>query len=91
MVWHEVKQIYSDGFKDYLLSINNVIDLAMMAMYVASFALKYYTILVVRHEMNRVESNEFWRVVENLNGTDVSTQKQVFETFYWLNEGNPQI
>ena len=88
MVWHEVKQIYSDGFKDYLMSINNVIDLSMMAMYVASFGLKYYTIFLVRHEMNRVESNEFWRVVENLNGTDVFTQKQIFETFYWLNEGN---
>ncbi len=47
-LWHEIKQCYQDGLKDYLLSWNNIIDLCMNILYLASFTLKYYVFYEVR-------------------------------------------
>jgi hypothetical protein len=43
-IWHEIKQAYNDGFQDYLLSWNNIVDSCMSILYLSSFALKYYVI-----------------------------------------------
>lgn len=86
MIWHEIKQIYQDGLRDYLLSINNTIDLLMIFLYIGSFALKYYNIFLVRLQLNRLESKEFWQSVNSLNEFDIQAQKDVFHTFYSLNE-----
>ncbi len=37
---------------------------------------------------NKIETVSFWNKVGNLNETDILTQKEIFETFYWLNDGN---
>jgi len=46
-LWHEIKQAYNDGFQDYLLSWNNIVDSCMNILYLCSFALKYYVIIQV--------------------------------------------
>lgn len=45
--WHELKQAYNDGLRDYLLSWNNIVDSCMNILYISSFALKYYVIIRV--------------------------------------------
>lgn len=86
LAWHEIKQVYQDGLRDYLLSINNIIDLCMIILYIGSFTLKYYSIFLVRVQLDKIETNEFWYIVNNLEHFDESVQKEVFYTFYWLNE-----
>ncbi len=46
-LWHEIKQGYIDGLKDYLLSWNNIVDSCMNILYIASFGLKYYVFFKV--------------------------------------------
>jgi len=48
-LWHEIKQGYMDGLKDYLLSWNNIVDSCMNILYISSFALKYYVFFKVDH------------------------------------------
>ena len=47
-LWHEIKQGYTDGLKDYLLSWNNIVDSCMNILYLSSFALKYYVFIKVK-------------------------------------------
>ena len=47
-LWHEIKQGYTDGLKDYLLSWNNIVDSCMNILYLSSFALKYYVFFKVK-------------------------------------------
>ena len=86
MLWYQIKQMYLDGLRDFLLSINNTVYFIMTFLYLSSFALKYYTILLVRMQLSRVQSNEFWQMVNNLDEFDLKAQKDVFYTFYILNE-----
>jgi hypothetical protein len=86
-IWHEIKQAFSDGLKDYLSSTQNLFDLIMIILYSVSFALKYYTIFLVRSHMDAIGTESFWIRVAHMNETDLETQKDVFATFYWLNEG----
>jgi hypothetical protein len=76
------------GLSDYLLQPNNVIDLTMDFMYLISFALKYFTLAIVSVQKDKIESESFWSQVESLNSTEVSSQIEVYSTFYWLNSGN---
>ena len=46
-LWHEIKQAYGDGLKDYVLSWNNIVDSSMNILYLSSFALKYYVFFEV--------------------------------------------
>jgi hypothetical protein len=86
LFWHEFKQAYSGGLKDYFTSINNMIDIFMIMLYIASFTLKYYTIFVVRLQLTKVESEDFWIQVAEMSPDDYAMQNDVFSTFYWLNE-----
>ncbi len=86
-IWYEIKQAYSNGLKDYLSSTNNLFDLIMIILYTASFALKYYTIFLVRVYMDKIGTESFWYQVETMNSTDYGLQKEIFSIFYWLNEG----
>jgi hypothetical protein len=60
----------------------------MNILYICSFVLKYYTMINVSMHRNKIETVSFWNKVGNLNETDILTQKEIFETFYWLNDGN---
>jgi hypothetical protein len=62
-------------------------DFIMIILYTASFALKYYTIFLVRNYKDDIGTEAFWQKVEMLNATDYSLQKDIYSAFYWLNEG----
>ena len=47
LIWHEIKQIYNDGLREYLRSSKNIVNSTMNVLYLASFGMKYYTIIEV--------------------------------------------
>lgn len=59
----------------------------MNVLYVSSFGLKYYTMVVVRLNKIKVLDSRFWQNAVNLNATDSDAQKDVFDSIYWLNNG----
>lgn len=87
LIWQEIKQLYHYGVKDYLRSWNNIFNSLMNVIYVSSFSLKYYTMIVVRLTKYKVLDESFWDMASTLNETDYSGQKDVYNTIYWLNNG----
>ena len=85
--WDAVKQLIYSGLSQYLFSTYNVLNCIMNILYVASYSLHYYTMIVVSFELKRLESEEFWTTIAQLNETKVDEQKSVYQTFYWLNQG----
>lgn len=85
---HEIKQIFSDGFINYVHQWNNTVDSCMIALYIASFGLKYYTMFMSHFYKKRLDDPLFWEKIENLNETDFTSQNEVLKVFYWLNDGN---
>ncbi len=85
LILNEVKQIYFNGVSLYLYSMNNIVNICMLTLYVASFALKFYTMFIVRVELNRIDDPEFWYQLSNLNSDNVASQARIYGTFYWLN------
>lgn len=59
----------------------------MNVIYISSFSLKYYTMIVVRLTKIQVLNGDFWDLAVNLNVTDYSTQKMIYNAIYWLNNG----
>ena len=59
----------------------------MNILYVCSFALKYYTMVTVKLQINKIETPSFWVKVANVNASDIGTQIDLYKTFYWLNDG----
>lgn len=59
----------------------------MNVIYVSSFSLKYYTMIVVRLTKIKVLDEKFWVMASSLNQTDYGAQKDVYNTLYWLNNG----
>ena len=59
----------------------------MNILYIGSFALKYYSMTMVNINYNLIKTPEFWHKVANLNDSDITTQKSIYQTFYWLNDG----
>ena len=88
LIVNEFKQIYLYGFKDYFLSWSNIVKSIMYTLFVASFGLKYYTMIMVSMQVPKLDDVNFWNTVVGLKETDISTQIDVFQTFYWLNTGN---
>lgn len=86
-LWQEFKQLYHYGAKDYLRSWNNIFNSLMNVIYVSSFSLKYYTMIVVRLTKMKVLDEKFWIMASSLNQTDYGAQKDVYNTLYWLNNG----
>jgi hypothetical protein len=87
MIWQEIKEIYNYGIKDYLRSWNNIVNSAMNILYFAAFGLKYYTMLIVRLNINKLNSEAFWREIVSVNETELDKQIDIYQTFYWLNNG----
>jgi hypothetical protein len=88
LTWQEIKKMYCFGFREYVMSWNNIVSAFMNILYLASFGLKYYTMIVVYYYRIEIKTNEFWAKVSFLeNSNDIDDQKSVFQTFYWLNNG----
>lgn len=52
----------------------------------ASYGLKFYTILKVKHEKSKLNDLDFWMRVNTLNKTSsLHEQGIIYQTFYWLN------
>ena len=60
----------------------------MIVLYFSSFVLKYYTILYVAVEKKNLDDPRFWSRVQGLRGSDTTGQVEIFQVFYWLNDGN---
>jgi transient receptor potential cation channel subfamily C member 7 len=86
-LFHEVNKILRDGFKNYVLQWNNTVDSCMITFYIASFGLKYYTMFMSYFYKQLIDDPLFWDKVKNLNETDYARQSEVYEAFYWLNDG----
>ena len=85
--WDAVKQLINSGLSEYLYSTYNVLNCIMNILYVASYSLHYYTMIVVNVALSRLESEDFWSTISQLNASQVDEQKDVYQTFYWLNQG----
>lgn len=82
----ESKKLFVYGVKEYVISVNNILVSVMHLLFICSYALKYYTVVMVRIEKAKLSDPSFWNTINNMNN-DEETQKYVFQTFYWLNEG----
>jgi hypothetical protein len=82
----ETKKLFIYGIRDYMSSWNNILVSMMHLLFFFSYALKYYTIVILRLEKDKLSDPMFWSKVGNLNG-NIESQKEVYQTFYWLNEG----
>ena len=86
LVMREAKKCFIYGAKDYLLSWSNILTTIMSILYFASYGLKYYTLIRVRIEKEKLSDLEFWHSLAEM-GNDIEAQKKAYETFYWLNDG----
>jgi hypothetical protein len=59
----------------------------MNAVYLGSYGLKYFTMIVVYNYTNEISEPSFWEKVRNLNEKDLEGQLEVYQVFYWLNSG----
>ena len=84
----ETRQMSTMGMQDYMRSTSNVVTLFMNILFVGSYGLKFYTIIKVGVEMKHLRDEEFWHTVNTLEANDTHTQESVYQTFYWLNNGN---
>jgi hypothetical protein len=71
--------------QDYLSSWNNLFTLMMGIIYITSFGIEFHTLAKVRQEKHRLDDEEFWNKVHHLNSSDLESQAEVYQTFYWLN------
>ncbi len=55
----------------------------MNSLYIMSYGLKFYTVMMVYYNLNKIEKPDFWKSISN----DTNTQKKAYNTFYWLNAG----
>ncbi|CAF0978236.1 unnamed protein product [Adineta steineri] len=84
-LWHEIKQGYIDGLKDYLLSWNNIVDSCMNILYLSSFALKYYVFYQVTVAIRTIQKEDFIDDIKSLFNSTKEKQQSVYQTLYWLN------
>lgn len=84
---NELKLLFSVGIYEYIYSATNTFNLCMNVLYLASYGLKYSTMILVKHSLDRVETPQFWNKVQNLTSTDVNAQIDVYTDLYWLNSG----
>lgn len=87
LLFREIKKMIEHGANDYLLLWSNIISLVMIILFFVSYTLQFYTIYIVRQNMEKLIDPIFWSSIASLNKTDINQQIQVFKTFYWLNNG----
>lgn len=59
----------------------------MWILFITSYGLNYYTAVKVKSQIDKIREREFWNFLMNLSKNAIDDQKQVYETFYWLNAG----
>jgi hypothetical protein len=59
----------------------------MYTLFLVSYTLKFYTMMVVNIERKKLDDVNFWNKIRNLNENNTGEQIEVFQTFYWLNDG----
>ena len=59
----------------------------MWILFITSYGLNYYTAVKVKSQMYKMRKREFWNFLMNLTEDAIEDQKQVYETFNWLNAG----
>jgi len=52
-----------------------------------SYGLKIYTIINTSIQLATIETTQFWSKLTSLTPDDEESQINVYQTFYWLNEG----
>ena len=86
LIWHEIKQIYHDGLREYLRSSKNIVNSTMNVLYLASFGMKYYTIIEVSMGKKKIAEPTYWsNLVSNMSNQYY--EKDAYNTLYWLNSG----
>lgn len=85
---NEIKLIFKYGLKEYFYSWGNMFNATMYILFVSSFSLKYYTMIIVSIQRNKLTDPEFWVQVNALQkANDLNSESDLFQTFYWLNNG----
>ena len=82
----ECKKLFIYGARDYLFSWNNVLVSITHLLFICSYALKYYKIIIVGLEKEKLKDPNFWQMIKNESYT-IHDQEEIYQTFYWLNEG----
>ena len=72
----------------FLFEASNLITIGMIVLYMLSYGLKLFLIIIVSFNIQKLKQPSFWIGLVNLNQSDLDAQKQYFKTFYWLNAGN---
>ena len=72
----------------FLFEASNLITIGMIVLYMLSYGLKLFLIIIVSFNIQKLKQPSFWIGLVNLNPSDLDAQKQYFTTFYWLNAGN---
>ena len=85
MVWQEFKEIFFKSIKEYLNSWKNLINSSTNILYVLSFGLKFYTMIVVSLKKSKVQDQRYWENLISSNCTDESLLIDAYDTIYWLN------
>ena len=75
------------GIKNYLFSWNNTSNLMLYILLSTSYGLKIYTIINTSIQLATIETTQFWSKLTSLTPDDEESQINVYQTFYWLNEG----
>jgi hypothetical protein len=83
----QIKKLFLHGFRDYLLSWDNICSCIMAILYSTCYGLKFYTVYRVNLETSKISEHSFWSEVKNIDENDIESQKQIYQTFYWLNQG----
>ena len=84
---NEIKQVNLSGIKNYLFSWNNTSNLLLYILLFTSYGLKFYTVINAGILLASIETSQFWSTLINLSPDDLESQQTIFQTFYWLNEG----
>ena len=90
LILREIRKLIKYGFRNYLFSWTNILITVMHILFIFSYALKYYTKYRVKLEKDKLSNPVFWQTVAN-PANNLSTQKSIYESFYWLNAGNSFI
>ncbi|KAL5021904.1 hypothetical protein ScPMuIL_001059, partial [Solemya velum] len=77
MLWQEMKQLYGDGIYNYFDSLYNYLDFAVLTLYIASFSLRYVSIVKVRIALTFFKSEESWKLL-------FQRDHMAEHHFYWL-------
>ncbi len=85
MVLRELKKVIFFGIKEYVFAWSNIFTCVLNILFIGSFGLKFYTLITVSIEKEKLSDPNFWELVAQLPHRNASDQLSVYKTFYWLN------